>query len=241
MATISSSSTSASTSVSQYSLQSGENYYNEIHGSMDDILNKYKMLIFEYLSFIMENIVIKKKHNSYHTFIIMRGLDTITHVFINMLYHSKNVDMAYYHGQKSFYFYVEFVGQISDDSHSFLQLTSRDATIFVYKKTIFEIIKRDKNMASSAQDILKINILENHVKLIKNMIFYVINVNEFTLSHTKNIITRMDNILQYFNNNYSKPNIYVYNIIHFFMLHHRPLTLFLSFSTHIDFKLLNIC
>lgn len=213
MATIS----NTSTSISQYSLQNGDNYYNEIHGTMDDILNKYKMLIFEYLSFIMENIAIKKKHTSYHTFIIMRGLDTITHVFINMLYYSKNVDMAYYHGQKSFYFYVEFVCQISDDSHSFLQLTSRDATIFVYKKTIFEMIKKDKNTTSNVQDILKINILENHVKFIKNMIFFLINNNDFALPQTKYIITKMDNILQYFNNNYSKPNIYVYNIIHFFI------------------------
>ena len=208
--------TSTITSVSQYSLQNVDNYYNEIHGSIDDILNKYKMLIFEYLSFIMENIAIKKKHTSYHNFIIMRGVDTITHVFVNMLHYSKNVDMAYYHGQKSFYFYVEFVGQISDDSHSFLQLTSRDATIFVYKKTIFEMIKKDKT-TPNAQDVVKLNILDNHVKLIKNMIFYVINVNDFNLSHATNIITKMDTILQYFSRNYNKINNHVYYIVHFFI------------------------
>ena len=37
-------------------------------------------------------------------------------------------------------FYVEFIGQIGDDNNSYLQLNSkRDATFFVYKKTIFEL------------------------------------------------------------------------------------------------------
>ena len=44
-----------------------------------------------------------------------------------------------YHCKKAYLFYVEFIGQIGDDSHSYLQLNSKDATLFIYKKTIFEI------------------------------------------------------------------------------------------------------
>ena len=47
--------------------------------------------------------------------------------------------MVYFHCKKAYYYYIEFIGQISDDSHSYLQLTSKDATLFVYKKTIFEV------------------------------------------------------------------------------------------------------
>ena len=58
--------------------------------------------------------------------------------------------MTYFHSQKSFYFYVEFIGQISEDQHSFLHLSSKDASIFVYKKTIFEI--NDEIIKNSSQN-----------------------------------------------------------------------------------------
>ena len=31
------------------------------------------------------------------------------------------------------------MGQIGEDSHTYLQLNSKDAALFVYKKTIFEL------------------------------------------------------------------------------------------------------
>jgi len=126
-------------------IQNKENYKEILQSSILEIIDKYSKLVIEYLLFIVENI--GSKNATYSKFIITRGLNTITHVFSSLLYYSNNLDMAYYHSQKSFYFYVEFIGQISEDQHSFLQLSSRDASIFVYKKTIFEIpldIKNDQ-------------------------------------------------------------------------------------------------
>ena len=68
-----------------------------------------------------------------------RGLDTITHVFITILYHTNNHEIVYYYTQKSIYLYIEFINQISELDKHFLKLTSRDAVIYVYKKTIFEL------------------------------------------------------------------------------------------------------
>ena len=120
-----------------YSLTDANNYRGELNNTIGDIVHKYNLLLIEYLSFIVENI--SGKNMEYNKFIIERGIETITHVFTILLHYSRNLDMAYYHGQKSFYFYVEFIGQISDDQHTFLNLSSRDASMFVYKKTIFEI------------------------------------------------------------------------------------------------------
>ena len=53
--------------------------------------------------------------------------------------YTKNLDLTVYHCKKAYLFYVEFIGQIGDDNNSYLQLNSKDATLFVYKKTIFEI------------------------------------------------------------------------------------------------------
>ncbi len=58
------------------------------------------------------------------------------------------VRLRYIIVKKASYFYVEFVTQISTDETLFLQLSSRDATNYVYKKTIFEM-KHPKNQEES--------------------------------------------------------------------------------------------
>jgi len=117
-----------------YSLNISENYKKELECDVSDVTKKYTAVIVDYFNFILENI--KISNINFSKFIIIRGLDTITNVFLHLLYYTKNIDLTYFHCQKSFYFYVEFVGQISDDEKMFLQLTSRDATTYVYKKTI---------------------------------------------------------------------------------------------------------
>jgi hypothetical protein len=154
---------------SQYSLNSLENYKKVIDDGASDIVNKYYSLIMEYLSFILENIAFK---NTTHTkFIIERGIETITHVFTTLLYFSRNLDMSYFHSQKSFYFYVEYIGQITDDKHSFLQLNSRDASLFVYKKTIFEINNevRKNSTTLSQNDVEKLDVLNSSITVLKNI------------------------------------------------------------------------
>ena len=55
--------------------------------------------------------------------------------------YTKNIELTMFHSKKALYYYIEFIGQISDVSvhHSYLQLNSKDATLFVYKKTIYDI------------------------------------------------------------------------------------------------------
>jgi hypothetical protein len=159
---------------SRYSLHNLENYKPDLHSSQEDILHKYNLVIIEFLNFIIESINIK--NNSYNKFVIMRGLNTITHVFCMILYYTKNLDIAYYHSQKSFYFYIEFMGQITDEQHSFLQLSSRDAAIFVYKKTIYEINNEyKKNMMTSNSSIIvgKMEVLNINVMILKTIINYM--------------------------------------------------------------------
>jgi len=131
---------SINTNTISYSLHNIENYKHDFGSyTIKDILSMYNKLIIEYLNFITDVSKLNASNSIiYNKFIILRGLKTITHVFNTILYYTRNLDMALYYGQKSFYFYVEFITQISG-GQSFLQLTSRDAIIFVYKKSIFEI------------------------------------------------------------------------------------------------------
>ena len=119
------------------SLHDIHQYNKELDASAKEIMTKYSELLVEYVNFVTENI--KIKNNGYSKFIIARGLDTITNVFNHILYYTKNSNMTFIHCQKAFYFYVEFICQISETEKLFLQLTSRDATTYVYKKTIFDM------------------------------------------------------------------------------------------------------
>ena len=112
--------------------------YNKILNTKDKtITERYCTLVNEYLFHITENIMIQ--NNEYYIFIVFRGLTTIKHIFNVLLLYTKNIDLTVYHTKKAYLFYVEFIGQIREDNNSYLQLNSKDATLFVYKKTIFEI------------------------------------------------------------------------------------------------------
>jgi hypothetical protein len=165
-------------SYNQYLLSQIDNYKDKINKDLKYILEKYIELIIDYMKFITEKINIKKNH--YYKYIFIRGFDTITTVFKIMLFYTKNVDLTYYHSQKAFYFYVEFIEQISTDQNSFLQLSSREASLFVYKKTIFEINleikKKIKDLSNDDKNIL--NKLDIFLDIYKNIIVFFINKNQ---------------------------------------------------------------
>jgi hypothetical protein len=171
--------------VSEYSLTNQDNYKDNISNSIGEIVDKYVILILEYMNFITENVSIKS--DMYYKFVFLRGLDTISHVFKFILLYTKNLDLAYYHSQKAFYFYVEFITQITDDQHSFLQLSSRDAILFVYKRTIFEInYEQRKNLQKiHAESVEKINSLQVYTNIFKSVVEYLLHNPEYKFT-TKN-------------------------------------------------------
>jgi hypothetical protein len=190
------------TTTISYSLHNTENYNPNLgHYTINDILSTYGKLVIEYLKFITDKIKLNTNNSIiYNRFIILRGLKTITHVFNTILYYSKNLDMSLYYGQKSFYFYVEFITQISG-GQTFLQLTSRDAIIFVYKKSIFDInneVRKSVNNSIPSEDIRRIfNTLDNYITSMDRIITYVI---EISVAFAENI-NKLEKIIGKLNNN----------------------------------------
>ena len=120
-----------------FSLQDTKNYHNEFHHKTTEIFAQYTTLILEYLQRFSESI--KYQDQQYYNYIINRGIQTMSHVFKIILLYTKNIDIASHYTQRAYYYFVEFIGQIGEESHSYLQLNSKDAALFVYKKTIFDI------------------------------------------------------------------------------------------------------
>lgn len=158
-----------------YSLHNIENYKKELDSEITDVVEKVGDLFVQYFKFITENI--KIKNTSFTRFIIIRGLDTITNVFNNILLSTKNLDLTYFHSQKAFYLYVEFIGQISEDEKMFLQLSSRDATTYVYKKTVFDVNNEFKKTNEELTDYtrIKINIINEYIEVYRTMLIKIIN------------------------------------------------------------------
>ena len=125
-------------SMKDNSLQNIENYKKDIYENNEmDIYMKYVNVINQYLLFGIETI--KNKNSEYLKYILIKGLFTISYVFKMLFLFTRNLDLTYYHCQKSYSYYIEFIGQIGDDAVTYLQLNSKDAALFVYKKTIFDI------------------------------------------------------------------------------------------------------
>jgi hypothetical protein len=180
------------------SLINADNFNKILNESVNDVMNKYAELIVEYLKFIYENI--KVQNLTYSKFIVIRGLETITNVFSIILYYTKNIELTYFQCQKSFYYYIEFIGQITGDQHSFLQLNSRDAITYVYKKTIFEINSEfKKNMLQlTKENESKFDLINEYIKIYKILLLKIINIdsqiNIININNFKNCCNKFNNI-----------------------------------------------
>jgi len=164
---------------SNYLIYSVSNYKSTIDNSVQEILTKFVSAIIAYMRFISEKISMKNK--PYYRFIFERGLETLMHIFLIIFYYTKNLELTFYHTQKAYYFYIEFIEQISDDNVTFLQLSSRDAILFVYKKTIFELNndykKTIKEPSPDEKSILAI--VNSYTYIYKNIVQFVINNKDF--------------------------------------------------------------
>ena len=128
--------------MNEFDLQNIENYNKIIMDGEDEIYSKYTNVIIQYLLLGIEKI--KNQNAEYVKYILIKGIFTISYVFKMLLTYTCNLQLTYHHCQKSYSYYIEFIGQIGDDAVTYLQLNSKDAALFVYKKSIFDILDEVK-------------------------------------------------------------------------------------------------
>ena len=113
------------------------NYNKNLTETITDIQKKYILIIKEFIKNSIENIFISNQ--SYKNYIIIKGIETISNVFKILFLYTNNLNVVYFNCQRAILYYIQFIEQIVEEKYTYLQLTSRDASIFVYKKTIYEI------------------------------------------------------------------------------------------------------
>ena len=114
-----------------------DNYKQTLNKPVINYILTYKKLIIEFIDHSINSNIFKNK--TYFLFIIKRGLIAIKHIFKMLLLYTKNLEFTVYHCKKAYVYYIEFIGQIGEDGNTYLQLNSKDATLFIYKKSIYEI------------------------------------------------------------------------------------------------------
>ena len=150
---------------------------------------RYVELINEYMLYVVENMIIQD--DAYLLFLIRRGVETIMHCFKFLLMYTKNLELTIYQCKKALYYYIEFIGQISDVSlhHSYLQLNSKDATLFVYKKTIYDInnmYRKKFTLDDKEQQFL--NSISNIIMLFNATLFHLLQKERLKYEKKESII-----------------------------------------------------
>ena len=180
-----------------FSLVDSNIYSNKISLPQSVIEEHFKKLIIEYFQFILKD---DKKfvisHMDVFKYTIIRGLETMTHVFKIILLYTNNLSAAVFHSQRSICLYVEFMLQIIENSQTFLRLRSRDAVMYVYKETIFrlkkETIHNNINQNIDTIENEKYKVRENINKILYSVVDYLQKKNDgldsVTLNDVQNII-----------------------------------------------------
>jgi hypothetical protein len=127
----------------EFSFKNEHTYKEKRDFTLISVHDHYRHVILEYMTYVLKNQTKYAIHNSNTiSYIIIRGLETITHVFMMTILHTNNIDAALYYAQKSIIIYTEFITQITHGKNAVFDLNSRDAVVYVYKKTIFMLKRR---------------------------------------------------------------------------------------------------
>lgn len=183
------------------SLSNTENYNKTFdYDNVYEHVSKYSKLIKEYIQFCKEGVYIQ--NSQYLIFIIQRGIESFFNIYSLLLLYTKNLDITFYHCQKAYYYYIEFIGQIGNDSNSFLQLNSKDATLFVYKKTICDInADFRKKVELNEKENQFIEIIKNCTTIYNKILYSILDSQTVTIEKKDQIL---DNAINSVNQVYSK-------------------------------------
>ena len=160
------------------SLNNIENYKTELDSNEHILFIKYIGLIHELIECSVDNIFIQK--SEYLKYVLMKGIKNVFYIFNFLLLYTKNLELTTYHTQKAILYFIEFIGQIGDDNHSFLKLNTKDASLFIYKKTIFEV-NNDfrKSYEESEETKTKMEMLHLYIETYNNIMLKIIENFDF--------------------------------------------------------------
>jgi len=159
-------------------LSNVENYNNELDSNEHVLFLKYIGLIHELIQGCMEHITIRKE--DYLKYILNKGIKNTYYIYKFLLLYTKNLDLTICHTQKSIVYYIEFISQLEEDTNNLLKLNSKDASLFIYKKTIFEVNEESrKNYSETSATKSKLETLHLYIEFYNTILSQVVSNFDF--------------------------------------------------------------
>jgi len=155
-------------------LNNVDNYNKELQHNESVYFLKYIGFIHELIEISIDNIYIQ--NIEYLKYVLIKAIKNTSYIYTFLLLYTRNLELSIYHTQKSILYYIEFIGQIGDDNHSFLKLNSKDATLFVFKKTIFDVnqdFRKEFKESNNSKEIF--NKLDSYITIYNNLIINTIS------------------------------------------------------------------
>lgn len=168
-----------------FKLSIEDNYINEIKYTNDVIIKKYFVLLNHYIIFCIDNTNIK--NNSIYN----AGLDMMRHVYTLLFLYTKNLELSVYHTNNAIYYYLEYMTQITDtEDNIFFNLTIKDAVMYVYNRTIFDINKKFKKPNTKKDDIIlkELDVFSSVNTFLKNVSTIYLNAIVLDKEKIKNML-----------------------------------------------------
>ena len=170
------------------------NYNDDININVSILFLKYVGIIHNLISSIVENINVKDLE--YLKYILIKGIKNTTYIYTFLLLYTKNINLTVYHTERNILYYVEFIGQINLETNNFLKLSINDASLFIYKRTIFDIdCEFRKNYIETPKTKNIIDLLHQYINIYNNILIMYINTFDFYTFTTgdlqKNIFTKL--------------------------------------------------
>lgn len=190
-----------------YNLKLEETYEVYIDTSIKEIMINYTTLLNYYVIYSIENI------KSQNVNIFNKGFSLISNVFITILMYTRSINTTIHHTQKAILYYIEYITQITDkDENMFFNLTLKDAIVYVYTKTIYDINEsiRSKHIMTKFENNLFF-ILHELIENYNNIILFITKIEiykELDIVDKKDILLNIhllfnEHILKYYNNIYA--------------------------------------
>lgn len=159
---------------SEFSISNIENYFKEYEYEHSiDYIFRYIELVHQYVIYCRENIHVQNL--LLHKYVIIKGLELLNTTFNILLLYTKNIDLTFHNTQKAYCYYSEFIGQIGDESNSFLNLNTQDALLFINRKLIYNIDKDiRKNFEITLTERRMMNDVKKYCDIYNNIMFKIL-------------------------------------------------------------------
>ena len=93
--------------MAQYEVGDVANYLEGYVVHPTDMFTKYLGVMTEFVTQTLESVSIS--NIDYFKHVMIKGMETITHVFRMLLLYTHNLDLAVYNSKKSVYYFIEFI------------------------------------------------------------------------------------------------------------------------------------